>query len=302
MAIKAPPATLKEIDVARHRFLWSGCQRIMRGSCKVNWDHVCRPKGNGGLGVLHLDAFFRALRQHWLWHEWKSPHKLWVVFEVPYDRTDWLLFAAATKIMVGNGESTLFWLSAWARWQRLVDFAPLLFSACKEKQKSLCEALHNNSWIGDLDRSKMMPRHHMSQAILLWMAASEVTLRPHVEDDIVWRMYADLEYSTASAYKMHFQASIDLDYMIIFWKAWAPSKCKFFAWLAIQNMLWTADRLYKRGWPSNSVCTLCWCLPGTSRHLLVNCRFTRCIWGLVASWTGQPAIDPSNWLPNLLKP
>jgi hypothetical protein len=30
-------------------------------------------------------------------------------------------------------------------------------------------------------------------------------------------------------------------------KIWAPPRIKFFAWLAIQNCLWTTDRLDKRG-------------------------------------------------------
>jgi hypothetical protein len=30
---------------------------------------------------------------------------------------------------------------------------------------------------------------------------------------------------------------------MVVWKAWAPSKCKHFSWLIIQNLVWTADRL-----------------------------------------------------------
>jgi hypothetical protein len=34
------------------------------------------------------------------------------------------------------------------------------------------------------------------------------------------------------------------------WKVWALPKVKFFAWLANQNRIWTANRLEKRGWPN----------------------------------------------------
>lgn len=36
------------------------------------------------------------------------------------------------------------------------------------------------------------------------------------------------------------------------WKAWAPSNVKFFAWLALQDRIWTADRLAKL-WPMPSL-------------------------------------------------
>jgi hypothetical protein len=31
-------------------------------------------------------------------------------------------------------------------------------------------------------------------------------------------------------------------------KAWAPQKLKSVSWLAMQNRIWMADRLEKRGW------------------------------------------------------
>jgi len=35
-------------------------------------------KENGGLGILNLERFARALMLRWLWHEWVSPEKTWV--------------------------------------------------------------------------------------------------------------------------------------------------------------------------------------------------------------------------------
>jgi hypothetical protein len=61
----------------------------------------------------------------------------------------------------------------------------------------------------------------------------------------------------------------------IIWKVWVPLKCKFFSWLAIQNRIWTTDRLVKRDWPHNDACALCGQTLESGLHLFVECRLTK---------------------------
>ena len=70
----------------------------------------------------------------------------------------------------------------------------------------------------------------------------------------------------------------------IVWKVWAPPKCKFFAWLIIQNRVWTADRLRRRGLPNCDLCPLCKQTGETAAHLLFQCRFAKRIWYMVKDW------------------
>jgi hypothetical protein len=51
-----------------------------------------------------------------------------------------------------------------------------------------------------------------------------------------------------------------------------PPKCKFFSWLAIQNRIWTTDRLVAKNWHHAPTCVLCALESGI--HLFVECRFT----------------------------
>ena len=88
MALKAPKKVLEELDKLRKRFLWAGDNELTGGRCKVNWIRSCMPKENGGLGVLNLEKFARALRLRWLWHEWSVTEKPWAGTEVPCDDTD----------------------------------------------------------------------------------------------------------------------------------------------------------------------------------------------------------------------
>ena len=101
--------------------------------------------------------------------------------------------------------------------------------------------------------------------------------------------------STAnSAYKAQFFGASSCSFMNIVWKTWAPPKCSFFAWLAIQNRLWTSDRLAIRGWPHQPVCQLCRCQPKTARHILFECRYSRRIWAEAALWLHCPTITQSH--------
>lgn len=65
-SLKAPKQLLRDLDKARRRFLWCGNSEISGGKCKVGWPYVIRPIVFGGLGILDLDKFSRALRLRWL--------------------------------------------------------------------------------------------------------------------------------------------------------------------------------------------------------------------------------------------
>jgi hypothetical protein len=101
--IKPPKKFYKDFDKLRRRFLWAGSQQLQGGKCKVSWNWVCRPLNRGGLGVVDLERFGRALRLRWLWFNWKNLEKPWCGSELPIHRTDYLLSAAATQVLVRNG-------------------------------------------------------------------------------------------------------------------------------------------------------------------------------------------------------
>jgi hypothetical protein len=108
-ALKPPKEFYKAFDKVRRRFLWAGNQDLHGGKCKVSWARVCRPLNRGGLGIMDLEQFSRALQLRWIWLHWKEPGKAWHDSELPVDDIDKALFVAATKVHVHNGRTVQFW-------------------------------------------------------------------------------------------------------------------------------------------------------------------------------------------------
>jgi hypothetical protein len=86
--LKPPLEVIQELDKIRRRFLWADDKAISGGKCKVNRRKTTLPKELGGLGVLDLEKFARALRLRWLWQQCSSPDKAWAGTEVPCDDAD----------------------------------------------------------------------------------------------------------------------------------------------------------------------------------------------------------------------
>jgi hypothetical protein len=100
--------TIKKLDKIRRGFLWTGSEIANGGNCLVAWKNIRKPKKVGGLGVMDLECFSRALRLRWLWFQWTDPDRPWVGMDIPCNEIDKQLFRASTIITVGSGKKALF--------------------------------------------------------------------------------------------------------------------------------------------------------------------------------------------------
>jgi hypothetical protein len=107
--------------------------------------------------------------------------------------------------------------------------------------------MRNRAWITDIDlRHAGFTFQHFVEYVRLWSALSHIQLHPDRQDNINWNFKPDGKFTTGSAYHAQFVGATQTNFKQLIWKVWAPPKCKFFAWLAIQNRIWTADRLQAR--------------------------------------------------------
>jgi hypothetical protein len=80
-----------------------------------------------------------------------------------------------------------------------------------------------------------------------WTLLRDINLNEEMVDDIPWTLTESGQYMAKYAYKAQFNGSTSSPLSSSVLKIWAPPKLKFFAWLAIQNRLWTTDSLANRG-------------------------------------------------------
>lgn len=213
----------------------------------------------------------------------------------PCDEKDLDFFYASTTITVGNGGKTPFWDSPWLLGRETRDIAPLIYEASRRKSWKVHEALTVNAWILKIDCNTVISGAHIREFFTLWMLVTDFHLVDDIEDEIVWKHSVDGIYSAATAYKAQFLGLTlsPMDFMV--WKAWPPPKVKFFSWLDLQDHIWTADRLEKRGWANGGLCPLCKREQETGAHLFFKCRYTIRLWRLVIDKLGLVHMDPSMW-------
>jgi hypothetical protein len=202
---QAQKGVLKRIDRLRRSFLWRGetPENVTGGHSLINWPTTCLPKEKGGIGIMDLERFTRALRLRWLWFKWKQKERAWTDLEVPCDKIDHELFNASTIVTIGNGKTALFWTSSWINGAAAKTIAPSLFHKTRRKKILVQKALENNIWIDHI----YPPSSHeeVSEFVNLWEAIKDTQLIDNVEDDIRWRWTENGEYTTKSAYKIQFK-------------------------------------------------------------------------------------------------
>lgn len=274
----------KRIDRLRRAFLWKGDdpENISGGSCLLNWTAICKPKPLGGLGILNLEKFARALRLRWLWYEWKEENKPWINMEIPCDEMDRNLFRASTQISLGNGKKCKFWSDNWLQGYAPKDIAPTLFRLAKRKTNCVAFELHNNHWITSLRTITSI--NEINELVHLGSKLHEIRLHPNSLDSITWKWTNHGEYSAKSAYEMQFVGSVANTNFMPLWRAEAEPKHRFFGWLILHQRTLTAENLLLRHWPCDWICSLCTDAFEDANHLAKECSFTNTVWSQVCSW------------------
>jgi hypothetical protein len=146
------------------------------------------------------------------------------------------LFNVAVETIVGNGESTKFWLDRWLQGRTLSELAPNLCKLIPRqavKRRTVAQALDNWRWVADIRGALSV--QVLREYLYIWDLVDGLVLQPEIPDQHRWKLTNLGPYSSKSAYNAFFIGSIRFAPWKRIWRSWAPLRREFFIWLAIKN-------------------------------------------------------------------
>lgn len=244
------------------------------------WEIVSRPTNLGGLGVADLRRSGVVLRLRSPWLRCSDPQRAWQGLPDNEERAVTSFFRNATISVIGNGESTLFWVDNWLQGTSIRCMAPTVFNAVPRRKLdcTVAEALHGGSWINHVSGPHTV--RLLAEFVILSNALEQVRLVPGAPDTFSWRLTADQRYSAASAYgAMFLGCSRPLGARQL-WKTSAPPRVKLFFWLVMHERCWTAQRRWRHGLQDECSCILCDQADETMDHIVLGCVYSREVWSI----------------------
>ncbi|XP_078150757.1 uncharacterized protein LOC144546100 [Carex rostrata] len=309
--LKLPEWVILKIDKIRRNFLWHGVTDQKKGFNLVDWEVVCTPKQLGGLGVLDLRAFNKAMLLKWFWWWFKPEQKLWkplitatvgrvgyvpdatVFMQLKRDTIDF--FYVHTEFQPGKGTAISLWDHDWGK-GILRDLLPALYSYSKIAGISLQQGASSHQ---QLIESFMPNLSEQAQEELqkLRRYIDRLQLIQSEMDNICWKANDTGVFSVQSAYKALKGGPRMASNLRHLWKLKAPPRMIIFGWLAIRNRILTHDNLKKKGCIIITRCPLCKAAAESVHHLFQNCDYTKKVYTILIlarpspNWPAGPVLN-----------
>ncbi|CAH1422484.1 unnamed protein product [Lactuca virosa] len=289
-----PKTTIKDLEKVFKGFLWNGGD-LKKGSAKIAWKMVCRPKEEGGLGIRNLQTWNEALlsRQIWrlftatssLWVDWVKIHHLrkqtfWEVKSKDLEGCSWSnMLSLRDKIwkhiwrVHGDGMSINLWYDNWHAGGPLINIIT-------EDERNL-HGLPN-----DLTVHQFCSNHTSGWPWEWGDRFPNIQLQglPNLEinkdDGIYWRDLEgkSVEFSPTQVWKdIRIASPVVPWYKVVWFKLNIPSHA-FILWLAIHDRLMTQERMQIWQNSANLKCMLCKMVSDSTTHLFFECQYSHGVW------------------------
>jgi hypothetical protein len=155
--LELPKTVIKHIDKLRRHCLWREAHINAKKPPQVAWKTVCKPKIQGGLGVINLELQNKALM--------KNLHKFYNRADIPWINIIWAnhyshslpsdkpvgsfwcrdvlktleFFKGIARVEIGDGKTTFLWHDNWDGMRKSVRY-PELWSFASSKDITIHQA------------------------------------------------------------------------------------------------------------------------------------------------------------------
>ena len=262
-SLEIPKAVIKQIDKFRKNCLWRGNHINVGSKPKAAWELVCKPKEEGGLGIINLESQNQALLMKFLDKFFNKKDIPWVnlVWEKHYrggrlpgtvkKGSFWwrdvikLLqkYKDMVSIKVNNGSSCLFWLDSWDS-TILKDSYPQAFSFAKNKNISVYNVMNaeNITELFQLPLSQIA----FDQCYEIETRLNSLPWDQNIQDQWKLGMSSTSTFKSATAYKaLMGHQTIEPTFKWT-WKSFCQPKYKVFFWLLLHDRLNTRNILRRK--------------------------------------------------------
>jgi hypothetical protein len=276
---------------------------------------ICKPKANGGLGVLdfklqnealllkHLHKFFNREDLPWVnlvWNYYPEgvPHASKLCGSFWWRDVMKLseLYRSVTSVNIKDGITTLFWADKWNGVCPQERF-PRLYSYTVNQTLSVKEALLMSDIVDLFERP--LSQQAAMELVELQGLIQTVVLQPEGKDE--WKtIWKDGTYSAQHFYRHSFRGFTCSKVYGWIWNSKCVLKIKVFAWLLISDRLNTKDMIKRRHWNVTDEyhCILCSSHTYEDRiHLFFECVFSIRIWNyLQIDWSVGDTIEENSYM------
>jgi hypothetical protein len=102
-SLKIPITIFIHFEKSGRQFLWADREDKIQGKCLASWEMICRPKDQGGLGVLDLRIQNKALLI-------KNLHKFYNQKDIPWVKLIWQAYYNNGQLPhFGNSKGSFWW-------------------------------------------------------------------------------------------------------------------------------------------------------------------------------------------------
>ncbi|XP_039060736.1 uncharacterized protein LOC120204786 [Hibiscus syriacus] len=306
---KIPVSVLKTLNSLMSNFLWGGGAEKSKIHW-VSWLNVCRPKMEGGLGVLNLNLMNRALLEKWAWRFANERGSVWrdlicskynldpslLLFDSKTpNRVSWIWrlvvnnhfkdgpigskLRSLYSFLVGDGKFIRFWQDNWVLDYPLLLIFPRLFSISINKTGKLFEFGEYSSfgWIWDVQFRRNLNDWEIEQWANLMTIISAFALNLDNSDGMIWKGSGDGLFTVKSAVNLCSSGSLGSDeayfWCKIVWSGQLPPKVESFLWQVVLGRLAVKTELVKRGIEGiqNLLCPICMMQEESPSYLFFSC-------------------------------